>query len=90
MHPQMVEHVAVLKRLLGTLEALIDLELLVVDGFYLSLEVVLKLMVLRITNHFTFKCFRRQLLFRIIEFGLEINFLLNLCRFLHCFKEVIF
>ena len=56
MHPQMVEHVAVLKRLLGTLEALIDLELLVVDGFYLSLEVVLKLMVLRITNHFTFKC----------------------------------
>ena len=86
----MVEHVAVLKRLLGTLEALIDLELLVVDGFYLGLEIALKLMVLRITNHFTVKCFRRQLLFRIIEFDFEISFLLNFCLFLHCFEEVIF
>ena len=86
----MVEHVAVLKRLLGTLEALIDLELLVVDGFYLGLEIALKLMVLRITNHFTFKCFRRQLLFRIIEFDFEIDFFLNFCLFLHCFEEVIF
>ena len=54
-HPQMVEHVAVLKRLLVAFHALVDLVRLVVDQFYFSLEVFLKLMILSSADHDAFK-----------------------------------
>ena len=55
-HPQMVEHVAVLKRLLVAFGASVDFELLTIDGVNFSFEMILKLMILGIADHLTSKC----------------------------------
>ena len=54
-HPQVVEHVAVLKRLLVAFHAPVDLVRLVIDHFYFSLEVFFELLILRIADHDAFK-----------------------------------
>ena len=58
-HSQVVEHVAVLKRLLVAFHAPVDFVRLVIDHFYFSFEVILKLMILSSADHDALKVFVR-------------------------------
>ena len=53
-HPEMVEHVAVLKRRLDAFGAPVDFVRFFIDDFYISFEVILELMILGSADHDAF------------------------------------